>query len=68
MLNFIKDMNKKNLLIGAGVVVLGLLALNYYNKRKSVSTPMEKKDELANQNQLKSANPSTKTLGQGEII
>ena len=68
MLNFIKDMKNKKLLIGAGVVVLGLLALNYFNKRKSVSTPMEKKDELATSQVGLKPIISSKTLGQGEII
>jgi hypothetical protein len=61
-------MNKKNLLIGAGVVVLGLLALNYYNKRKSVSMPMIKDDELATPTSGLKSVASSKTLGQGEII
>jgi len=67
MLNF-TNMNKKNILIGAGVVVLGLLALNYYNKRKSVSMPMVKDDELATPTSGLKSVPSSKTFGQGEII
>jgi hypothetical protein len=39
-------MKNKNLLIGAGVVVLGVLAYNYFSKRNKVSAPKVKEEAV----------------------
>jgi hypothetical protein len=39
-------MKNKNLLIGAGVVVLGILAYNYFSKRNKVAAPKVKEDAI----------------------
>lgn len=68
-------MDNKKLLIGAGVVVLGLLAFNYYNKKKSVSLPKEvekAKEEIAGAEEIAmkplSGNEIKKVLSSGATI